>query len=139
MRYRDWWNGPHLPFPEEFNGKKLDSWFPVKLDCFEKDNAYFTCAKREAGETVYGTDVAIPAEEVSGKTDSFGEIAFYGDSYLIQFHPDGPWIQPAEMNAVRVRAWPFIERSHEALLNAIEKEYYSEGGTGAVPETHAGN
>jgi hypothetical protein len=116
--YRNWWNGPHLPFPIEYNGNKLDSWFPVRLECVEKDKAYLIVAKLEDNKIVYA-EVTIP--DVAVEPDSMGEIAFYGDNYLIKFHKLDFWVQPAELNAVRLKAWPFIETSHKCLSEQIER------------------
>jgi hypothetical protein len=100
----------------------MDSWYPVRLSGVEKEAAYLTFAKKEEDGIKY-FDMDVPISKVGNvKPEAMGEIAFYGEAYLVKFHEGGKWVQTPELDAVRKMAWSHIIKSEEKMNERIKKE-----------------
>lgn len=125
--YRDWWNGPHLSFPEGY----ID-WNPFQIDVIiEEGDTEFSCVmgKKEEDGIHYGF-VTLPIDKcrIRPEVDMFGEIAFYSDDdddFIIDFHREKIWVRPPELNAVYEKIQPYMIKSNELLNERIMKDIES--------------
>lgn len=80
------WDGPHLDFPKELNGKKLYDWCPIRVNCVENGKVYFSFSGDRSD--VGGCDC-----EETPERNQLGEIAWYGfdgdEGHLVKFHKRG--------------------------------------------------
>ena len=121
IRYMDWWNGPHLTFPD-----KITSWYPIRINCLHEGKVACYVGKLEGKEITYGV-VDFPENKFTDyQEDQMGEIAFYGEDYLIKLHTDTVWDMLPELKAISDKCWPIIEKSRRLSKEKIWKEYYNE-------------
>lgn len=114
--YRRWWDGPHLDFP---NRNKITAWFPLRVQEVDGDDLYCTVGKKEGiyGNSKFSVQKAThPVEE-----DMMGEVVFYGEDYLIDFHREKTWKYPSAMKVYADKAMPYLIRSNETLRKRIEE------------------
>jgi len=118
--YRNWWNGPHLSFPKQWNNSKITQWNPGRISNIESGIAYCVIAKLIDGKIVYG-NVELPINRFPyEKENAIFEIAFYENDYIIMFHEDKLWTRPPKLEALYQIINPILQTTHQKVKEFAE-------------------
>lgn len=123
VSFRDWWNGPHLQFP---NRDKITSWFPLRV--LHVDMVVDLVIAKKEGEHIDYVFITLPKNKFSSspEADLMGEIAFYGEDFIVNFHEKRTWKPSPKMKEVIDKVMPYIKKSNELLNKQIRHELYKE-------------